>query len=139
MSITHVVCVCSVLWPANHLDFSRLGLHKNIDKYLTEAKADQRRSADNPLKRHCLNQCRGLGAQHGHIQPPEWRHELPSLSDTPACAVVFSTFQTTQAFWPHLFSCGEQLLLQSVHWQEVSPNITGSAQIYALQDSHSIN
>lgn len=118
-------------YPTNHLDtdFSGLGLHKNIDKYLTEA---------NKRITHVLIGVGG-GAQHGHTQPPEWRHELPSLADTPACAVALSTFQTTQAFWPHLFSCGEQLLLQSVHRQEVSPNITGSAQIHALQDRHSVN
>lgn len=34
---------------------------------------------------------------------------------------------------PHLFSCGERLLLQSMHWQEVSPNITGSAQKNVLR------
>lgn len=33
----------------------------------------------------------------------------------------------------HLLSCGERLLLQSVHWQEVSPNITGSAQKCVLR------
>lgn len=39
---------------------------------------------------------------------------------------------TTQAFWPHLLSCGERLLLTSAHRQEASPNTTGNAQMYAL-------